>query len=85
MNDSVRNGTEEYVCEAWLGSSSGGLFRGDDPLKYSTPLLLLLISLVSSLASFFQALLRPLANVNFVTKILVIKSITFISAKGFTL
>ncbi|KAL1206794.1 Cation/H(+) antiporter 26 [Cardamine amara subsp. amara] len=70
MNNSVRNGTEEYVCEVWLGSSSGGLFRGDDPLKYSTPLLLLLISIVSSLSSFFQALLRPLANVDIVTQIL---------------
>ncbi|KAG7553711.1 Cation/H+ exchanger [Arabidopsis suecica] len=70
MNNSVRNGTHEFVCEAWLGSSSGGLLRGDDPLKYSTPLLLLLISLVSSLSSVFQALLRPLANVDFVTQIL---------------
>jgi len=72
MNNSVTsNGTHEFVCEAWLGSSSGGLLRGDDPLKYSTPLLLLLISLVSSLSSVFQALLRPLANVDFVTQILV--------------
>ncbi|CAA0400039.1 unnamed protein product [Arabidopsis thaliana] len=71
MNNSVtNNGTHEFVCEAWLGSSSGGLLRGDDPLKYSTPLLLLLISLVSSLSSVFQALLRPLANVDFVTQIL---------------
>lgn len=74
-NNRVRNGTEEFVCEAWLGSSSGGVFRGDDPLKYSTPLLLLLISLVSTLSSFFQALLRPLANVDFVTQILVFYSL----------
>lgn len=71
-NSSVRNGTtEDFVCEAWMGSSSAGVFRGDDPLKYSTPLLLLLISLVTSLSSLFQALLRPLANVDFVTQILV--------------
>ncbi|CAH2074643.1 unnamed protein product [Thlaspi arvense] len=69
-NNNVRNGTRDFVCEPWLGSSSGGLFRGDDPLKYSTPLLLLHISLVSSLSSFFQALLRPLANVDFVTQIM---------------
>ncbi|ESQ40046.1 hypothetical protein EUTSA_v10015355mg [Eutrema salsugineum] len=70
MNINVRNGTREFFCEPWLGSSSAGLFRGDDPLKYSTPLLLLLISLVSSLSSFFQVLLLPLGNVDFVTQIL---------------
>ncbi|CAN8257461.1 unnamed protein product [Cochlearia groenlandica] len=71
MNNSViRNGTEDYICEQWLGSNSAGLFRGDDPLKYSTPLLLLLISIVSSLSSLFQAILRPLANVDFVPQIL---------------
>ncbi|CAA7033382.1 unnamed protein product [Microthlaspi erraticum] len=71
MNISVGNGTRGFVCEPWSGSNSAGLFRGDDPLKHSTPLLLLLISLVSSLSSLFQALLRPLANVDFVTQILV--------------
>ncbi|XP_010490522.1 PREDICTED: cation/H(+) antiporter 26-like [Camelina sativa] len=70
MNNSVVNGTHEFVCEAWLGSTSSGIFMGDDPLKHSTPLLLLLISLVSSLSSFFQALLRPLPNVDFVTQIM---------------
>ncbi|XP_010543175.1 PREDICTED: cation/H(+) antiporter 26 isoform X2 [Tarenaya hassleriana] len=64
----VANQTE-IACMKWLGSTSGGVWRGQDPTKLSTPLLLLQVSLVSSVSALLQAVIRPLGQ-NFVAQML---------------
>ncbi|CAN8257463.1 unnamed protein product [Cochlearia groenlandica] len=60
----------DWVCEKWLGSSSIGIGRGENPIKFALPLLLLQISVVSLFAAFFQFLLRPLGKFAFLTQIM---------------
>ncbi|XP_024012073.1 cation/H(+) antiporter 27 [Eutrema salsugineum] len=63
-------GGVEWLCEPWLGAGSTGIGRGENPLKFALPLLLLQISVVSLFSAFFQFLLRPFGKFQFLTQIL---------------
>ncbi|VVB12819.1 unnamed protein product [Arabis nemorensis] len=63
-------GGVEWNCEPWVGAGSMGIGRGDNPLNFTLPLLLLQIAVVSLISAFFQFLLRPFGKFAFLTQIL---------------
>ncbi|EOA22587.1 hypothetical protein CARUB_v10003249mg [Capsella rubella] len=60
----------DFICEPWTGAGSMGIGRGENPLKFTLPLLLLQISVVTIISVFFQFLLRPFGKFAFLTQIL---------------
>ncbi|CAA7056808.1 unnamed protein product [Microthlaspi erraticum] len=62
-------GGVDWICERWVGASSMGIGRGENPINFALPLLLLQISVVSLFSAFFQFLLRPFGKFAFLTQI----------------
>lgn len=71
VTNTYKYGGVVWNCESWVGAGSMGIGRGDNPLKFAFPLLLLQISVVSLFSAFFQFLLRPFGKFAFLTQILV--------------
>lgn len=64
-------GGVDWICEPWVGAGSLGIARGENPIKFTLPLLLLQISVVTIISVFLQFLLRPFGKFAFLTQILV--------------
>ncbi|CAB82285.1 putative transporter protein [Arabidopsis thaliana] len=63
-------GGVDWLCEPWVGAGSLGIGRGENPLKFALPLLLLQISVFSIFSVSFQFLLRPFGKFAFLTQML---------------
>lgn len=71
VTHTYKYGGVDWICEQWVGASSMGVGRGENPINFPLPLLLLQISAVSLFSAFFQFLLRPFGKFVFLTQILV--------------
>ncbi|PQP98663.1 hypothetical protein Pyn_34720 [Prunus yedoensis var. nudiflora] len=64
----LSNGT--WVCQAHKGFRSKGLFFGDNPLNFPTPILYVQLSISALLTSFLQFILNPLGESAFASQML---------------
>ncbi|EFH49258.1 predicted protein [Arabidopsis lyrata subsp. lyrata] len=63
-------GGVEWLCEPWVGAGSLGIGRGENPLKFALPLLLLQISVFTIFSVSLQFFLRPFGKFAFLTQML---------------
>ncbi|KAM5583068.1 cation/H(+) antiporter 15-like [Rosa sericea] len=59
-----------WICETQKGIRSKGIFLGDNPLKYPSPILLLQLTIAALVTTLFQFILNPLGESAYISQML---------------